>query len=482
LTEAVLAFSELEALVAPFTAKPTIAMVDRVKWSLKESEITPILHRLQRHKSSLSLMLSIVQWYIPALCQYLMPHNTDLWCSESDLEAERCRVTLQNLVEQLLESNQDISRRLRSLEEMSETQSVLTRCFRNGKNDEIANEDCGDSVTITANMQVVSGGLEPRKIVFRETTSRFTFEDDLKASRVYSRTRIYEEDVSFTSSAVRTHAWSVFSGLSLAEISNISAIALPLYPNDVSNSNWYTFGEQSITRSNEAVPDREGPLMLTAQLSIVNNNFGPRYPISTLFESPRAPPPIPRLSAFKFPRAAPPISGLSPAHSGMPSIAEEGSGKEPVVAVAMPSGQLERNRTLSMESGRSSKGRNALLADFSMAQPTLTRDFEPCDATASMFLYAQGNSIVCMHHDTLTIERRFSRHTEPVQLLAVDNISEQGAGRLVVSYDKGQTAIVWDLMTGDEVARFASYNNLTVAAWMRNGNIAFGMFRILFRK
>jgi hypothetical protein len=47
-----------------------------------------------------------------------------------------------------------------------------------------------------------------------------------------------------------------------------------------------------------------------------------------------------------------------------------------------------------------------------------------------------------------------------------------------VSYDAGQTAIVWDCMTGDEIARFASYENLTVAAWMRNGNVAFGMFCI----
>lgn len=142
----------------------------------------------------------------------------------------------------------------------------------------------------------------------------------------------------------------------------------------------------------------------------------------------------------------------------------------------MSSGQLARNRALSMGSGRSSKGRNASLADFSIGQATLPKDFEPSDATASMFLYAQGSSIVCAHHDTLKIERRFSRHTEDVQLLAVDNISERGAGRLVISYDAGQTAIVWDLMTGDEVARFASYNNLTVAAWMRNGNVAFGMF------
>ncbi|TDZ37942.1 hypothetical protein C8035_v001142 [Colletotrichum spinosum] len=109
-----------------------------------------------------------------------------------------------------------------------------------------------------------------------------------------------------------------------------------------------------------------------------------------------------------------------------------------------------------------------------MSQPNIARYFEPCAATASMFLYAQGNSIVCCHHDTLTIERRFSRHSDEVRLLAVDTQSEVGAGRLVVSYDAGQTAIVWDLMKGDEVARFASYEHLTTAAWMRNGNVAFG--------
>lgn len=108
------------------------------------------------------------------------------------------------------------------------------------------------------------------------------------------------------------------------------------------------------------------------------------------------------------------------------------------------------------------------------AGPGPMRDFEPCAATASMFLYAQGTAVVCAHHDTLKIERRFSRHTEPIALLAVDTVSERGAGRLVVSYDVGQTAIVWDCMTGDELARFASYDHLTVAAWMRNGNVACG--------
>ena len=73
------------------------------------------------------------------------------------------------------------------------------------------------------------------------------------------------------------------------------------------------------------------------------------------------------------------------------------------------------------------------------------------------------------------MERRFDKHREDVVWIAVDNVSERGAGRHVVSYDVGQTAIVWDLLTGDEIARFAAYEQIKVAAWMRNGNIAFGL-------
>jgi hypothetical protein len=103
--------------------------------------------------------------------------------------------------------------------------------------------------------------------------------------------------------------------------------------------------------------------------------------------------------------------------------------------------------------------------------------FDPCAATASFLLYAQRNVILCLHHDTLAIERRFDRHREDVSWIAVDNVSERGAGRLVASYDAGSTSIIWDLLTGDEVARFASYEQIRVAAWMRNGNVAFGGFR-----
>ncbi|KAM5527370.1 hypothetical protein FOXYSP1_20242 [Fusarium oxysporum f. sp. phaseoli] len=109
-----------------------------------------------------------------------------------------------------------------------------------------------------------------------------------------------------------------------------------------------------------------------------------------------------------------------------------------------------------------------------MSLVTDSMDLDPCAATASMFLYAQGSSVVCCHHNTLTIERIFSRHASDVQLLAVDNHSEDDGGPFAVSYDAGQIAIVWDLMTGDEISRLACCKHLTVAAWMKNGNVAFG--------
>ncbi|KAL8947200.1 MAG: hypothetical protein Q9222_006493 [Ikaeria aurantiellina] len=134
----------------------------------------------------------------------------------------------------------------------------------------------------------------------------------------------------------------------------------------------------------------------------------------------------------------------------------------------MSVGQLARQRS------SSSSSRPPIRATTPVTHYQADQDFEPCAATASIFLYAQGSTIICLHHDTLAIDRRFELHQERILFLSVDNVSERGAGRLVVSYDAGQTAIVWDLFTGDEIARFASYEPIRVAAWMKNGNVAFG--------
>ena len=134
----------------------------------------------------------------------------------------------------------------------------------------------------------------------------------------------------------------------------------------------------------------------------------------------------------------------------------------------MSTGQRARHRS-------SSSGTRPVIRSATPHDPPYTDiELAPCAATASHFLFTQDSSIVCLHHDTLAIDRRFEKHRERILFLCADNVSEQGAGRLVVSYDKGQTAIVWDLFTGDEIARFASYEPIRVAAWMKNGNVAFG--------
>ncbi len=56
---------------------------------------------------------------------------------------------------------------------------------------------------------------------------------------MYRRTESYESDVSFTSSAIRTHAWSIFSGLSIFQVSIISPISLPLSLDEIYNQEGY---------------------------------------------------------------------------------------------------------------------------------------------------------------------------------------------------------------------------------------------------
>jgi hypothetical protein len=148
---------------------------------------------------------------------------------------------LHNLISQLLESNQEISRRLHNLEASQDSQSILTNCFRNGNTHE--GVDITEAITEADPDKRDSRTSSRFSNNFQATAFHYSFEIDLNTSRVYRRTEPYESDVSFTSSNVRTHAWSIFSGMSLSEISVVSALALPLYAYDIPNNEWYNFGE-----------------------------------------------------------------------------------------------------------------------------------------------------------------------------------------------------------------------------------------------
>ena len=60
-------------------------------------------------------------------------------------------------------------------------------------------------------------------------------EDVLEQTRVYARAQSNDCDVSSTSSAIRTNAWSALSGLSLNDISVIPTLALPISWEEVNN-------------------------------------------------------------------------------------------------------------------------------------------------------------------------------------------------------------------------------------------------------
>ena len=141
----------------------------------------------------------------------------------------------------------------------------------------------------------------------------------------------------------------------------------------------------------------------------------------------------------------------------------------------MSAGQLARQHShRSVSSGTRSIHGRSTTPSLPARDVQLEYELEPCAATASTLLFAQDKAIVCLTHDTLKVERRFEKHKEKVVLIAVDNVSERGSGRLVVSCDAEKIAVIWDLFTGEEIARFLSVDQIRVASWMKNGNVAFG--------
>lgn len=145
----------------------------------------------------------------------------------------------------------------------------------------------------------------------------------------------------------------------------------------------------------------------------------------------------------------------------------------------MSSDHLSHSRTKSSSTKQSAHTRTHTPPPSSLTPENTEQGFESCAATGSFFLYAQRNVILVLHHDTLAIERRLELHREDVKWITVDNVSERGAGRLAASYDAGHSTIVWDILTGREVARFAAYEEINTAQFMRNGNIAFGNFEYM---
>ncbi|KAH7176269.1 ras family-domain-containing protein [Dactylonectria macrodidyma] len=211
LTDGVLIFSELEAVLQTLPPPEPISPRGRLwlsmQWVRKNSSLTAIFTRLQAFKLSINCILSILQ-------------------SDSQVRAENNQQQLMSTVEMLLERNHDLSERMMGIESAFDTISQHQATFQ-----------------FTAGIDSLAPHTASPK---RSSLVEFEFERYLKASRVYRRAKRDTMDFSVRSSVARTHAWSVFSGISLSNISEISVLALPLYAEDIANPQHYNFGHKTI--------------------------------------------------------------------------------------------------------------------------------------------------------------------------------------------------------------------------------------------
>jgi len=64
LAACVTTFSELDSFARSLQSDADMGVLDRFRWMSKEQEIKDVLQRLESHKASLLLMMTILTWYV----------------------------------------------------------------------------------------------------------------------------------------------------------------------------------------------------------------------------------------------------------------------------------------------------------------------------------------------------------------------------------------------------------------------------------
>lgn len=169
---------------------------------------------------------------------------------------------LYSLVNEVLRSNGDLASRMKNLEREG---SILSRTTRNNEADE---NDEGLPLRNPGRSTDASHDERSSYIDTGRDALNFTFENDLQGSRVYNRAINQRYSMSsLTSTALYTTALSMFSNLSLSQVSNLSFYALPVYAFDINNSSHYIFGEEGAVQGNHTV-------RISPQAGGVNDTIG----------------------------------------------------------------------------------------------------------------------------------------------------------------------------------------------------------------
>jgi hypothetical protein len=154
-------------------------------------------------------------------------------CSNSDIEAQQSAASLQEHIEQQVEGSSDLAARLEQLQLPADAiqPGELTSTPPSVSSDEQA-PAAGDTTPTRAPSPPPIAPTDG-SIPDADPSIEATFEVVLLTTRVYDRVKDREIDAMSTVSTNRSRAWSILSGLSLAQVSAISVIKLPLHDSEL---------------------------------------------------------------------------------------------------------------------------------------------------------------------------------------------------------------------------------------------------------
>ncbi|KAK0612145.1 hypothetical protein B0T14DRAFT_341604 [Immersiella caudata] len=202
----ILTLSELESIVCFKNG-----LMRRFRWVWEEKRIMRLLPRLESQKASLSLMVTTL------VCQ-------------SNIVAMESRDKLLDAVRSVVQRDSKLAARIHQIDDLQPTDDHSTQFY---DNDSSLTDLTTPRLAGFPNASEISLG--PASLRSPTSSQQCTsllreFETILKTSRVYTRVRSSKTDLSFTSSAVRSHAWS---HLSLNDISIVAVFRLPLTLDDI---------------------------------------------------------------------------------------------------------------------------------------------------------------------------------------------------------------------------------------------------------
>ena len=162
--------------------------------------------------------------------------------SISSDEAQSSADQLNRIVTQFLESNREMSRRLANIElrDAAYPSTAMVRESSVGETD-LKRVDIGSTRDGESVMTIRGTRQEPPSETERESTRvcHYTFDKDLSSSRPYIRALRRSIAWSAASSSIHTRGWSCLSGISLADVSQISVVNLLVSREELYNSQHY---------------------------------------------------------------------------------------------------------------------------------------------------------------------------------------------------------------------------------------------------